>query len=66
MHVLPLQTLRGELFLATTDPQAMPVFDEVERRTGKRVRPVLARREDILNSLNDACSGNIDTIELLE
>ena len=66
LQVLPLQTLRGELFLATTDPQAMPVFDEVERRTGLRVQPVLARREDILNSLNDVCSGTVGTIELLD
>ncbi|MGB5260496.1 MAG: ATPase, T2SS/T4P/T4SS family [Gammaproteobacteria bacterium] len=66
LQVMPLQQLRGELFLATVDPQAVPVFDEVERRTGLRVRPVLARREDILNSLNDACAGNIDTIELFD
>ena len=66
LQVMPLQQLRGELFLATVDPQAMPVFDEVERRTGLRVQPVLARREDILNSLNDACAGNIDTIELFD
>ena len=66
LQVMPLQQLRGELFLATVDPQAMPVFDEVERRTGLRVQPVLARREDILSSLNDACAGNIDTIELFD
>ncbi len=66
LQVMPLQQLRGEVFLATVDPQAMPVFDEVERRTGLRVQPVLARREDIQNSLNDACAGNIDTIELFD
>jgi type IV pilus assembly protein PilB len=66
LQVMPLQQLRGELFLATVDPQAVPVFDEVERRTGLRVRPVLARREDILSSLNDACAGNIDNIELFD
>ena len=66
LQVMPLQQLRSELFLATVDPQAMPVFDEIERRTGLRVRPVLARREDILNSLNDATSGNIDSIELFD
>ncbi|MDX1697734.1 MAG: ATPase, T2SS/T4P/T4SS family, partial [Thiohalobacterales bacterium] len=66
LQVLPLQQLRGELFLATVDPQAIPVFDEVERLTGLRVQPVLARREDILNSLNDACEGNIDSIDLFD
>lgn len=66
LQVMPLQKLHDELFLATGDPQAMPVFDEVERRTGLRVRPVLARREDILTSLNDACNGNLDSIELFD
>jgi type IV pilus assembly protein PilB len=66
LQVMPLQQLRGELFLATVDPQAVPVFDEVEQRTGLRVQPVLARREDILNALNDAGAGNPDTIELFD
>ena len=48
LQVLPLQRLRGELALATMDPQAIPAFDEVEQRLGCRVRPVLACREDIL------------------
>ncbi len=65
LRVLPLQRVRGVLFLATADPQAMPAFDEVEERTGCRVRPVLARREEILNAINDAYAGNDDTIQLL-
>ncbi|MBT8121922.1 MAG: hypothetical protein KJO10_05275, partial [Gammaproteobacteria bacterium] len=66
LQVMPLQKLHDELFLATGDPQAVPVFDEVERRTGLRVRPVLARRKDILNSLNEACNDNLDSIELFD
>jgi type IV pilus assembly protein PilB len=65
LRVLPLQRVRGVLFLATADPQAMPAFDEVEERSGCRVRPVLARREEILNAINDAYAGNDDTIQLL-
>ena len=65
LRVLPLQRVRGVLFVATADPQAMPAFDEVEERSGCRVRPVLARREEILNAINDAYAGNDDTIQLL-
>jgi type IV pilus assembly protein PilB len=66
LQVLPLQMIRGELALATVDPQAIPAFDEVEQRVGCRVRPVLARREEILNAINDAYAGNTDTIGLID
>jgi type IV pilus assembly protein PilB len=64
MRVLPLFKVRGVLSLATSDPQSIPINDEVEERTGCEVRPVLARREDILATINEAYSGNeyADTI----
>ncbi len=64
LRVLPLQQVRGVLAVATSDPQAIPTFDEIEERTGFRVQPVLARREDILNAINDAYAGNMATAEL--
>ena len=65
LRVLPLQKVRGVLALATIDPQAIPAFDEIEQKTGFRVRPVLARREDILTALNDAYSGENNALDLL-
>ena len=65
LQVLPLQRLRGELALATMDPQAIPAFDEIEQRLGCRVRPVLACREDILGAINEAYSGGDDSIEMV-
>ena len=65
LRVLPLQSVRGVLALATVDPQDIPAFDEIEQRTGCRVRPVLARREEILNTINDAYTGGSDSIELI-
>jgi len=65
LQVLPLQKVRGVLYLATSDPQAMPAFAEIEKLTGCRVQPVIARREDILNAFNDAYAGNMDTVELV-
>ena len=65
LQVLPLQKVRGELALATTDPQAIPLFDEIETRTCCRVKPVIVQRKDIINSINDAYSGNIEAFDLI-
>ena len=66
MHVLPLFKVRGVLSLATFDPQSIPINDEVEERTGCRVRPVLARRDDILSAINEAYSGNEYVNDILD
>ncbi|QMU60508.1 MAG: STAS domain-containing protein [Gammaproteobacteria bacterium] len=60
LKVLPLFKIRDELSLATADAQAVPSFNEIEERLGCRVRPILARREDILENINEAYSnGNL-------
>lgn len=62
LKVLPLFKVRDELSLATVDAQAVPSFNEIEERLGCRVRPILARREDILDNINEAYSkGNFDS-----
>jgi type IV pilus assembly protein PilB len=54
LEVMPLFRVHGTLMLATRDPQAVPTFDEVAARTHCRVRPVLARRDEILKLVADA------------
>jgi type IV pilus assembly protein PilB len=61
LKVLPLFKIRGELSLATADAQAVPSFNEIEERLGCRVRPILARREDIIEKINEAYSNNVST-----
>ncbi|NNJ91615.1 MAG: Flp pilus assembly complex ATPase component TadA, partial [Gammaproteobacteria bacterium] len=56
LKILPLFEISGILYLATSDPQAMPSFNEVEERTGLRVRPVLAGKENIIENINEAFS----------
>ncbi len=56
LKVLPLFKIRDELSLAAADAQAVPSFNEIEERLGCRVRPILARREDILENINEAYS----------
>ncbi len=58
LKVLPLFAVRQGLFLATADPQALPVLEEVQERTGMRVHPVLAPREEILKGVSDG--GGLD------
>ena len=54
LEVLPLFCVHKALTIATSDPQAIPVFDEVATRTGCRIRLVLARREEIVAHLGEA------------
>lgn len=65
LKVLPLFRVRGALFLATANPQAMPVLDEVAEHVGCSVRPILAGREDILRVLNEQVPGNEYASELI-
>lgn len=65
LKMLPLFKVDGVLSLATSDPQAVPSFNEVEERSGCRVRPVLATTEDIIKSINEASSNDSFSNELI-
>ena len=54
---MPLFNIRGVVFLATANPQAIPTLDEVQEHIGFSVRPVLAVKEDILQALNSQEPG---------
>ncbi len=76
LAVLPLFRVRNVLYLATADPQSIPVADAVEDLTGCRVKPVLACTDVIREVSADAYSeaddlaqyvGDLeDDIELVE
>lgn len=59
LNMLPLFRLRGVVFVATFDPQAVPSFSEVEERIGLRVSPVLASKVNIVEITNQAYSDSI-------
>ena len=65
LEVLPMFRVRGTLTLACCDPQAVPAFDEIARRTGCQVRPVLARREDILKHLTEGYDASFEGIDFV-
>ena len=76
LSVIPLFLIRGELSLATSDPQAMPIFDEITDRLKCRIRPVVVKSENIINKINefynkdtysgDLFSGLDSDLELIE
>ena len=57
LEVLPLFKVHDTLTLASADPQAVPVFDELRQISGSKLRIVLARRDDILKHLFEAYNG---------
>ncbi len=50
---IPMLVVNNVVTLATTDPNAIFVFDEVASITGMRVQPVLCRAADIIEAIND-------------
>jgi type IV pilus assembly protein PilB len=66
LRVLPMFKVNDTLTLATADPLAVPVLDEVKEITGCKLRLVLAPAEEISKAQFDAYSGNGLTPELAE
>lgn len=65
LQVMPLFKVRGELALATNEPMAVPILDEVEERTGLSARTVLAGREEIVRGVRESFSGSVDVSALV-
>jgi type IV pilus assembly protein PilB len=56
--VLPLFRVRDVLLIATPSPLSIPVNDEIEDRTGCKIKAMLASRKDVLLTINEAYSGD--------
>ncbi|PLY15043.1 MAG: type II secretion system protein GspE [Sedimenticola sp.] len=54
LKVLPLFKIRDDLFLATSDPQAVATVEEVVERTGCNILLVITKRDEIIKTINDA------------
>lgn len=57
LRVVPLFLVRGVLFLATANPQAIPSLDEVGERLGCTVRPILAGFDDLVKAIDESAPG---------
>jgi type IV pilus assembly protein PilB len=66
LNVLPMFRIHDTLTLAVADPFAIPALDEIQALTGRKLTPVLARREEIEKCQFDAFSGGSIPQELVE
>ena len=66
LKVVPLFLVQHELSLATSDPQAIAGFREIEERLECKIRPVLVRKADIVKVLADAGSDSLYGAEMMD
>lgn len=69
--VLPLFRVRDVLLIATPSPLSIPVNDEIEDRTGCKIKAILASRKEVLQTITEAYSGEqndfgLDLFEAVE
>lgn len=64
LQVLPLFKVQKVITLATEEPQAVLIFDEIEERTGYKVQPVLAESTEIRKHIAEAYDGETGLNEL--
>ena len=50
--VIPMFKVNNDLFIATADPQAVFVFDELSKLTKCNIHPILSRSSDILQAID--------------
>ncbi len=65
LRVAPLFKVRGVVFLASSDPQALPSFDAVAELSAAKVRPVLACTTAIFETVNSAYSEDHNLSDLI-
>jgi len=58
--IMPMFKVKNNLILATSDPQAIFVFDEIEEMTGLSVQPVLSRSGDIDKAIEEYYGGAVE------
>ena len=56
LSVMPLFKVRDVLFIATPSPLSIPVNDEIEDRTGCKIKAILASRKDLMSTIGEAYS----------
>ena len=66
--VFPLFKVRDVLLIATPDPLSIPINDEIEERTGCKIKAILASRQDVLQTITEAYaeSSNDYSLDLFD
>ncbi len=64
--VIPMFKVNNTLTIATADPQAIFVFDELSKITKCTIQPVLARSADILKAIDDYYNDDMQITEFID
>ena len=64
-EVIPMFRVNNVLTLATSDPHAFFVFDEVSKITNLEVQPVLCRKDDIIEAIHEAYKEEVSIDEVM-
>jgi type IV pilus assembly protein PilB len=64
-QVIPMFKINNLLTLATSDPHAFFVFDEVSKITGLEVQPVLCRADDIIDAIHECYQKEVSMDEVM-
>ena len=64
-QVIPMFRVNNVLTLATTDPNAIFVFDEVSKLTNLDVQPVICRIDDIIEAIHECYRQDVGIDEVM-
>lgn len=65
LQVIPMFRLNNLLTLATADPYAIFVFDEVSKLTNLKVQPVLCRADDIIEAIHEYYKEDVTVDDIM-
>ena len=65
-RIIPMFRVNSDLFIATADPQAVFVFDELSKITKCNIIPLLSRSSDILQAIDTYYDEDIQFDDFLE
>jgi type IV pilus assembly protein PilB len=64
-NIIPMFKVKGNLFIATVDPQAVFVFDELMKITQCTIHPILCRATDIKDAIEEYYDEKIEITNFL-
>lgn len=64
-QVIPMFRLNNSLILATADPHALYVFDEISKITNLNVLPVLCRTDDIMEMIRECYQADVNIEDVM-
>jgi type IV pilus assembly protein PilB len=64
-QVIPMFKINNLLTLATSDPHAFFVFDEIAKITGLEVQPVLCRADDIIDAIHECYQKEVSMDDVM-